>query len=129
MPQTIEAQLVEITRQLLTAIAEKDWKKYAELCDPSLSCFEPEARGQLVEGMEFHKFYFDLDGAPENQNTTLASPHVRMLGPEAAVVSYVRLVQKQGSDGKPVTIAMNETRVWQRLTGKWKHVHFHRSPA
>ncbi len=27
--------------------------------DPQLTCFEPEAFGNLIEGMEFHKFYFD----------------------------------------------------------------------
>ena len=27
--------------------------------DPQLTCFEPEARGNLIEGMDFHKFYFD----------------------------------------------------------------------
>ena len=27
--------------------------------DASLTCFEPEARGNLIEGMDFHKFYFD----------------------------------------------------------------------
>lgn len=27
--------------------------------DPSLTCFEPEALGNLVTGMDFHKFYFD----------------------------------------------------------------------
>ena len=27
--------------------------------DPRLTAFEPEARGNLVEGLEFHKFYFD----------------------------------------------------------------------
>lgn len=32
---------------------------FSRLTDPSLTCFEPEAKGSLVEGMEFHKFYFD----------------------------------------------------------------------
>lgn len=30
-----------------------------KICDPHLTAFEPEALGNLVEGMEFHKFYFD----------------------------------------------------------------------
>lgn len=32
---------------------------YRKICDPHLTAFEPEALGNLVEGMEFHKFYFD----------------------------------------------------------------------
>ena len=30
-----------------------------KLTDPHLTCFEPEAKGNLVEGLDFHKFYFD----------------------------------------------------------------------
>ena len=41
---------------------------------------------------------------------------------------YTRLVQRIGTEGVPVTVAHAETRVWQRRDGRWKHVHFHRSP-
>ncbi len=27
--------------------------------DPQLTCFEPEAHGNLIEGLDFHRFYFD----------------------------------------------------------------------
>lgn len=27
--------------------------------DPTMTCFEPEAMGNLIVGMDFHKFYFD----------------------------------------------------------------------
>jgi calcium/calmodulin-dependent protein kinase (CaM kinase) II len=50
-----------------------------------------------------------------------------MLGDDAAVISYVRLVQKLDAHGVPVTVTTEETRVWQRKDGRWKHVHFHRS--
>lgn len=30
-----------------------------KICDPGLTSFEPEALGNLVEGMDFHKFYFE----------------------------------------------------------------------
>jgi calcium/calmodulin-dependent protein kinase (CaM kinase) II len=77
--------------------------------------------------MPFHKFYFDL-GAPEGpRTTTMASPYVRMLGPDVAVVSYVRLTQKIEPHGEPVVAQIEETRVWQRQHGQWRHVHFHRS--
>jgi calcium/calmodulin-dependent protein kinase (CaM kinase) II len=53
-------ELLELTQQLLDAIASDNWEVYLALCDPTLSAFEPEARGQLVEGTEFHHFYFRL---------------------------------------------------------------------
>lgn len=111
---------------LLESIATGDWKTYATLCDPSLTCFEPEAEGHLVEGLDFHRFYFDLGAAKGPRTTTIASPHVRIMG-EAAVVSYIRLVQRLDPAGTPETIAVEETRVWQLQNGKWRHVHFHRS--
>lgn len=30
-----------------------------KICDPHLTAFEPESMGNLVEGMDFHKFYFE----------------------------------------------------------------------
>lgn len=56
---------------------------------------------------------------------------MRVLGADAAVVSYVRLQQKiDSSSGRPLTIATEETRVWHRSAGgKWRNVHFHRSPT
>ena len=122
----IVAELLEANQRLLESIAEGDWETYSTLCDPSLTCFEPETRGHLVEGMEFHRFYFDLGGASGPYNTTMASPHVRVSG-DMGVVSYVRVNQRLGADGKPVSVTSEETRVWQRIEGAWRHVHFHRS--
>ncbi len=60
-------------------------------------------------------------------NTTIASPHVRIIGDNVAIVSYVRLIQRIGKDGAPHTKSVEETRVWEKKDGSWKHVHFHRS--
>jgi len=121
-------ELLALSHRLLESIAAADWETYADLCDPSLSAFEPESLGHLVEGMEFHRFYFNLGASSAPHNTTIASPHVRIMG-EAAVVSYVRIVQRCDADGKPVLSRCEETRVWQRIGGQWRHVHFHRSSA
>ena len=122
-----EQELIELTQQLLESIASGDWETYERLCDPSISAFEPEARGQLVEGLPFHKYFFDL-GRPERpRNTTMCAPHVRLLGSDSAIVSYVRLHQTLDNDGAPVVQRYEETRVWQQQGGEWKHVHFHRS--
>lgn len=121
-----EQELLALNQRLLESILAADWQTYEELCDPTLSAFEPEGRGQLIVGMPFHQFYFGLSKSAGPFQVTMASPHVRWLGIDAAVVSYVRLVQKL-ADGAPVTVATEETRVWQRRDGKWRHVHFHRS--
>jgi calcium/calmodulin-dependent protein kinase (CaM kinase) II len=126
MPDLVTQELLRLNQQLLDSIARSDWKQYQDLCDPSLTCFEPEAMGQLVEGMEFHHFYFQLRSTPQPVHTTRASPHVRVLG-DVAVISYVRLNQRVLPDASPVTRVFEETRVWQKQSGVWKHVHFHRS--
>jgi len=32
---------------------------YRKLADPQMTCFECEANGNLIEGLAFHKFYFE----------------------------------------------------------------------
>jgi calcium/calmodulin-dependent protein kinase (CaM kinase) II len=56
----------------------------------------------------------------------MCCPKVKVMG-DVAVIAYVRLNQRLDADGSPVTIAVEETRVWQKRDGRWKHVHFHRS--
>lgn len=123
------AELIALNHRLLDAITSGDWKTYAELCDETLTCFEPECLGHLIHGLEFHKFYFDLPPGPDGPtNTTMCDPHVRFLGPDSAIVCYIRLTQKVGAQG-PVSMQVNETRIWQKNNGQWRHVHFHRSPV
>jgi calcium/calmodulin-dependent protein kinase (CaM kinase) II len=126
MSDPVVEELLRLNQRLLECIAAGDWAVYEELCDPTLTAFEPEAAGHLVEGLEFHRFYFDLGGVRGPHHTTMCDPRVRLLG-EVAVVTYVRLNQRRGPDGAPVTMAFEETRVWQRQDGRWRHVHFHRS--
>jgi ketosteroid isomerase-like protein len=126
MGETTAEELLRLNQRLLDAIALADWAVYQELCDPSLTAFEPEGKGQLVEGLDFHHFYFRLGGRRGEHQTTMSSPKVRIMG-DVAVLAYVRLNQRVDVDGSPVTSAVEETRVWERQDGKWKHVHFHRS--
>jgi calcium/calmodulin-dependent protein kinase (CaM kinase) II len=121
-------ELLSLNQKLLNSIVAADWQTYQELCDPTLTCFEPEAAGHLVEGLPFHEFYFKLGGVQGEHETTMSSPHVRVMG-DVAVLSYIRLNQRLNDDRSPVTRCVAETRVWQRLNGRWRHVHFHRSPA
>jgi calcium/calmodulin-dependent protein kinase (CaM kinase) II len=126
MNDTTSAELLQLNQRLLDAISQGDWATYQELCDPSLTAIEPEAPGQIVEGLAFHRFYFDLGGIRGRHQTTMAAPRVRVMG-DVAVIAYVRLIQRVGPDGAALTVATAETRVWQRSEGRWRHVHFHRS--
>ena len=118
-------ELLALNRRLLAAIDGGDWDTYTDLCDVDLTAFEPEAVGHLVKGLEFHRFYFDLERDGPRQST-ISSPHVRMLG-DVAVVTYTRLTQLIGDDGHPRTASAEETRIWQYVDGRWRHIHFHRS--
>jgi calcium/calmodulin-dependent protein kinase (CaM kinase) II len=126
MNDATTTELLQVNQRLLDSIAGGDWAVYQELCDPTLTALEPESHGQVVEGLAFHRFYFDLGGIRGRHHTTMVSPHVRILG-DVAVISYVRLVQRTGNDGAATTAASAETRVWQRKDGKWRHIHFHRT--
>ena len=127
MTENTKRELLELTRRLLDAIGCGDWETYQKLCAPDLTCFEPEARNQLVEGLEFHRFYFELGGHLGKHVNTLCTPHVRMLGEDAALIAYVRLVQVTDAAGVPSTSRFEETRIWERKDGEWLHVHFHRA--
>lgn len=127
MANSTTAELLELSQKLLDTITARDWDTYQVLCDPTLSCFEPEALGHLVMGMEFHRFYFTPKSTASRVNNTLVNPRVRLLGDDSAVVTYTRLVQIEDATGKTQTLAFDETRIWQRQSGEWRHVHFHRS--
>jgi calcium/calmodulin-dependent protein kinase (CaM kinase) II len=126
MAEGQETELLRLNQRLLDSIAGGDWATYQELCDPTLTALEPESHNLLAEGMDFHHFYFKLGGFNDRHLTTMVRPHVRIMG-DVAVLAYVRLVQRVGSDGVPMTVASAETRVWQRREGRWRHVHFHRT--
>ena len=126
MSGTLVEELLDLSQRLLDSIDRQDWSTYAALCDPTLTAYEPEAIGQLVAGMDFHEFYFKLEGTGRPRQSTLSSPNVRVMG-DVAVVTYVRLTQRGEEDGHTSTSACEETRVWERQNGQWRHVHFHRS--
>ncbi|XP_076368409.1 calcium/calmodulin-dependent protein kinase type II delta chain-like isoform X2 [Tachypleus tridentatus] len=124
-----KAEIIKITEQLIEAINTSDFESYTKYCDPQMTAFEPEALGNLVEGMEFHKFYFDNASGKycKALNTTILNPTVHLLGDDAACIAYVRLVQYMDKSGIAHTQQSEETRVWHKKDGKWQNVHFHRS--
>ncbi|XP_053125255.1 calcium/calmodulin-dependent protein kinase type II subunit beta isoform X15 [Hemicordylus capensis] len=146
-------EIIKITEQLIEAVNNGDFEAYAKICDPGLTSFEPEALGNLVEGMDFHRFYFEnfYPRTPQHPppcefefpvpavpvlsknnkpiHTTILNPHVHIIGEDAACIAYIRLTQYIDGQGRPRTCQSEETRVWHRRDGKWQNVHFHCSGA
>ena len=120
--------VLDANQKLLNSIASCSYGQYKKLCSPDMTCFEPESNGMLVEGLNFHKYYFDLGtkiNANKNKknregdaddaddpsssaslitmktNITMSQPHVRWIGKECAVVSYTRIDQilQQNNNG------------------------------
>ncbi|XP_063984788.1 calcium/calmodulin-dependent protein kinase type II alpha chain isoform X22 [Diachasmimorpha longicaudata] len=125
-------EIIKMTEQLIESINTGDFEGYTKICDPHLTAFEPEALGNLVEGMDFHKFYFDNAVLGKNSsckavNTTILNPHVHLLGDDAACIAYVRLTQYVDKQGVAHTQQSEESRVWHKKDNKWQNVHFHRS--
>ncbi|XP_028653773.1 calcium/calmodulin-dependent protein kinase type II subunit beta isoform X28 [Erpetoichthys calabaricus] len=124
-------EIIKITEQLIEAVNNGDFEAYAKICDPGLTSFEPEALGNLVEGMDFHRFYFEnlLSKNSKPIHTTILNPHVHLIGEDAACIAYIRLTQFVDGQGRPRSSQSEETRVWHRRDGKWQNVHFHCSGA
>ena len=112
MPKFTTEDVIVCNQKLLDAIAACDYDVYKELCAEDLTAFEPESHGMLVQGLNFHKYYFDLFRHPSVAKKTeqmpiicnaitMSNPHVRWIGggeAAAAVISYVRLDQSMTAE-------------------------------
>eukprot|EP00586_Coscinodiscus_wailesii_P022453 CAMPEP_0172519424 /NCGR_PEP_ID=MMETSP1066-20121228/291413_1 /TAXON_ID=671091 /ORGANISM="Coscinodiscus wailesii, Strain CCMP2513" /LENGTH=564 /DNA_ID=CAMNT_0013302013 /DNA_START=25 /DNA_END=1719 /DNA_ORIENTATION=+ len=126
----IERQLIGLTEILINSNLASDWNTYTSLCDPNLTCLEPEAMDQLVQGLQNHKRYFDLyrDERNRGRQTTMREPKVKLMGDRAAIVSYLRVSPGTDRNFRSAgSSTVGETRVWEVIDGRWLNVHFHRS--
>lgn len=125
-----DQQILALNQSMLESVVRGDWHTYAGMCSHDLSCFEAETNGVLVEGLDFHRFYFNLPGeAPATPvHVCMSRPHLRWLSDDAVVVSYTRLTQRCGEHGA-MTQSCCETRIWERQAQGWLQVHVHRSSS
>lgn len=122
----MDQELIALNQKLLDSISNHDWETYASLVAEDLTCYEPQANGQLVEGLPFHKFYFDHPSGDAIQSTMCAVKVIPM-GPDHAAVLFSRLMQVSHMDGGESNLQFEETRLWRRTPEGWKHFHLHRS--
>merc|ERR1712126_227353 len=99
-----KTDIIRVTEQILDAISSGDFEGYTKLCDPNITAFEPEALGNLVEGIEFHRFYFDNSlSKSKSASVTILNPQVHLRGDDAASIGYIKVTQTLDKQGVPTT--------------------------
>ncbi|NXT26638.1 KCC2D kinase, partial [Syrrhaptes paradoxus] len=111
-------EIIKVTEQLIEAINNGDFEAYTKICDPGLTSFEPEALGNLVEGMDFHRFYFE-----NGKHSFFVSVNLHLF----LVFVFLWSNQHFWFGTWYFCFVRGGTRVWHRRDGKWQNVHFHRS--
>ncbi|TNN13255.1 Calcium/calmodulin-dependent protein kinase type II delta chain isoform 1 [Schistosoma japonicum] len=123
--------IIRATEQLLAAAAAGDFELYLKFLDSQFTYFGPEACGNLLEGADFHKFYFEQiipKSVVRAIHTSILNPTVHLMGEDSACIAYTRLTQFLDKCGMPHTQQTEETRVWVRRSDRgWQNVHVHRS--
>lgn len=126
-------EIIKLTELLIEAISNGDFVAYSKLCDPNMTAFEPDALGNLITGMEFHKFYFEnvLGKNYKIVSTTILNPHVHVFNDDStACIAYVLIIQYIDRNECAHTRQTEETRIWNKKKGDaWQMVHFHRSDS
>jgi ribosomal protein S8E len=79
-----------------------------------------------VEGLDFHKFYFDFAPPASSHDdvkieSIVENPVVRVMG-RSAIINYTRTIKTDSSEISSTSSSHEETRVWQLFTGRWKQV-------
>ncbi|KAF2985938.1 hypothetical protein EK904_002095, partial [Melospiza melodia maxima] len=105
-------EIIKVTEQLIEAISNGDFESYTKMCDPGMTAFEPEALGNLVEGLDFHRFYFENLWSRNSKpvHTTILNPHIHLMGDESACIAYIRITQSGTSSVIPLSIQGQGTR-------------------
>jgi calcium/calmodulin-dependent protein kinase (CaM kinase) II len=122
-----QRELLQITWRMLEAINTGDANTYAELSSSDLSCYEDVCQYR-IDGLEFHlSLIRQMSESPEIKPARfdMLTPRVQVYG-DTGIVTYTRLMTYNDS-GRPRWTTCNETRVFVKLGGTWRMVHFHRS--
>eukprot|EP01101_Sappina_pedata_P010153 TRINITY_DN6320_c0_g1_i1.p1 TRINITY_DN6320_c0_g1~~TRINITY_DN6320_c0_g1_i1.p1 ORF type:complete len:349 (+),score=91.03 TRINITY_DN6320_c0_g1_i1:2-1048(+) len=130
-PDSQKETIIQLTRDLLSAISVGDIPKYTELADENAGSFEPEACGAFVVGTGFYRHYLVANSAiaPDLRPTsTMSSINVRFCAEgNVAIITYIRLITTPQPPSYPTNKPYQETRIWERKKGRWLNVHVHRS--
>lgn len=126
---SVRMEIIRLTEQWIAYCTVGDFEAFTRLVDPGITCFMPGTCGNMVEGLDFHKFFFDnvVSRSAKSSNTYVLNPYVHLLGNSAACIAFTRLTQYIDRSGLPHTQQSEDTVVWLKRSSGWQIVHIHRS--
>ena len=124
-----EQEIWGVLQRHLDSIFTGDSKTYAETTAKDLSLYEWWVTPHRQDGLDFHKFMIDnrWSGAGDKWRYDLLEKRCQRYG-DTAIVSYTFLLSIASDSGIKHQMH-NESRVLVKLSGAWKVVHVHKSPA
>jgi len=128
--ESVEDELLSLTKELLTRIyVDPSADFYKDHVAEDLTCYE--GLPTRLDGIEYHLKALDALAESAGQSGTrhieLLNPKVQVYGDVGIVTATVQFTQFRNQDTE--TRLLNETRVWAKIDGDWKLVHFHKSPV
>jgi Calcium/calmodulin dependent protein kinase II association domain len=123
----------------LKGILENDIASYHETTAEDLTLYEWWVTPHRLDGLPFHEFMmtanaargsvFGVEDAGQKAQSRfdLSNLHIQRYG-VTAIASYTLLISTALPEGVRVA-AHNESRVMIKMSGAWKVVHVHKSPA
>ncbi len=132
----MDSEVHEFLLKHLHGIMNNDIDSYHATTSEDLTLYEWWVTPQRLDGLPFHEFMMNSNaergsvfGAEEKGKTRfdLANLHIQKYG-DTAIASYTLLISTALPEGVKVA-AHNESRVMVKLSGAWKVVHVHKSPA
>jgi ketosteroid isomerase-like protein len=132
----MDQEIHEFLLEHLSGIMNNDIPSYHETTAEDLTLYEWWVTPHRLDGLPFHEFMMTSNasrgtvfGAQEKGESRfdLSNLLIQRYG-DTAIASYTLLISTLVPEGVK-TAAHNESRVMVKLSGKWKVVHVHKSPA
>ena len=135
----MDNEIHEFLLKHLRSIQENNIPEYHETTAEDLTLYEWWITPHRLDGIPFHEFMMTSNasrgsvfgaedkGQKAQSRLDLANLHIQRYG-DTAIASYTLLISTDFPEGVKVA-AHNESRVIVKLSGEWKVVHVHKSPA
>jgi len=131
-------EIIRFLKKHLQSIQENDIKTYVETTAEELTLYEWWITPHRIDGLHFHEFMMSSNaergtvfgGEGKGKIKTrydLSNLHVQEYG-DSAIASYTMLISNASGEGVKVS-SHNESRMMVKISGAWKVVHVHKSPA